>query len=59
LEMAKESGWMHTSFHGDNAVFLYLGAWECGIPFDWSVVYPYLRKNAMDPAGPRGYLVNI
>jgi predicted alpha-1,2-mannosidase len=56
LEMAKESGWMHTSFHGDNAVFLYLGAWECGIPFDWSTVYPYLRKNAMDPAGPRGYL---
>ena len=56
LEMAKESGWMHTSFHGDNAVFLYLGAWECGIPFDWSAVYPYLRKNATDPAGPRGYL---
>jgi predicted alpha-1,2-mannosidase len=56
LEMAKESGWMHTSFHGDNAVFLYLGAWECGIPFDWPAVYPYLRKNAMDPAGPRGYL---
>ena len=56
LEMAKETGWMHTSFHGDNAVFLYLGAWECGIPFDWAAVYPYLRKNAMDPAGPRGCL---
>jgi len=56
LEMARESGWMHTSFHGDNAVFLYLGAWERGIPFDWASVYPYLRTNAVDPKGPRGYL---
>jgi len=24
LEMARESGWMHTSFHGDHAVFMYL-----------------------------------
>jgi predicted alpha-1,2-mannosidase len=56
LEMARESGWMHTDFHGDNAVFLYLGAWERGIPFDWASVYPYLRKNATDPQGPRGYL---
>ena len=56
LEMARESGWMHTSFHGDNAVFLYLGAWERGIPFDWAAVYPFLRKNAIDPHGPRGHL---
>jgi len=56
LEMARESGWMHTSFHGDNAVFLYLGAWERGIPFDWAAVYPFLRKNATDPHGPRGHL---
>ena len=56
LEMARESGWMHTDFHGDNAVFLYLGAWERGIPFDWASVYPFLRANATDPRGPRGYL---
>jgi putative alpha-1,2-mannosidase len=56
LEMARESGWMHTSFHGDNAVFLYLGAWERGIPFDWASVYPFLRTNAVDPKGPRGHL---
>jgi predicted alpha-1,2-mannosidase len=56
LEMARESGWMHTSFHGDNAVFLYLGAWERGISFDWASVYPFLRKNATDPKGPRGHL---
>jgi predicted alpha-1,2-mannosidase len=56
LEMAKESGWMSTSFHGDNAVFMYLGAWERGDHFDWKDVYPYLRKNATDPRGPRGHL---
>jgi predicted alpha-1,2-mannosidase len=56
LEMARESGWMHTDFHGDNAVFLYLGAWERGLPFDWASVYPFLRANATDPRGPRGYL---
>ena len=56
LEMARESGHMHTDFHGDNAVFLYLGAWERGIPFDWASVYPFLRANATDPNGPRGYL---
>lgn len=56
LEMARESGWMHTSFHGDNAVFLYLGAWERGIPFDWESVYPFLRTNAVAPQGPRGHL---
>jgi predicted alpha-1,2-mannosidase len=56
LDMALESGYMGTSFHGDNAVFLYLGAWERGIPFDYAGVYDVLRKNAMDPAGPRHYL---
>lgn len=56
LEMARESGWMHTSFHGDNAVFLYLGAWERGYSFDWAAVYPFLKKNALDPAGPRVHL---
>lgn len=56
LEMARESGYMQTSFHGDNAVWMYLGDWERGIPFDYASVYEYLRKNAMDPAGPRGKL---
>jgi predicted alpha-1,2-mannosidase len=56
LEMARESGWMHTSFYGDHAVLMYLGDWERGLPFDYAAVYPYLRKNAMDPAGPRGDL---
>ena len=56
LDMARESGYMGTSFHGDNAVFMYLGDWERGLHFDWASVYPYLRKNAMDPAGPRHYL---
>ena len=56
LDMARESGYMGTSFHGDNAVFMYLGAWKSGIPFDHAGVYEYLRKNATDPAGPRHYL---
>jgi len=56
LEMARESGWMHTSFYGDHAVFMYLGDWERGVPFDYASVYEYLRKNATDPAGPRGDL---
>ncbi|MEC7931221.1 MAG: glycoside hydrolase family 92 protein, partial [Pseudomonadota bacterium] len=55
-EMAQEKGYMNTSFHGDNAVFLYLGAWKRGIPFDYAGVWPYLRKNATDPKGPRDYL---
>ncbi|WHO39862.1 GH92 family glycosyl hydrolase [Sphingobium sp. AP49] len=55
-EMAQEKGYMNTSFHGDNAVFLYLGAWKRGIPFDYAGVWTYLRKNATDPRGPRGYL---
>ncbi len=56
LEMARQEGWMHTSFYGDHAVFMYLGDWERGLPFDYASVYAYLRKNAMDPAGPRGDL---
>ena len=53
LEMAKETGWMDTSFHGDHAVMMYLGDWERGLNFDWAAVYKYLRKNAMNPSGPR------
>jgi len=56
LEMARESGWMATWFHGDHAVLMYLGDWERGLPFDYASVYEYLRKNATDPAGPRGKL---
>lgn len=56
LDMARERGFMNTSFHGDNAVFLYLGAARRGIPFDYAAAYDYLRKNATDPKGPRGYL---
>ena len=56
LEMARESGWMHTSFFGDHAVLTYLGDWERGLPFDYASVYEYLRKNATNPAGPRGNL---
>ncbi len=56
LDDARERGFMETSFHGDNAVFMYLGDWERGLQFDWVGAYEYLRKNAMDPAGPRGHL---
>ena len=56
LDMARESGYMGTSFHGDNAVFMYLGDWERGLNFDWAGTYEFLRKNAMDPHGPRPYL---
>jgi predicted alpha-1,2-mannosidase len=56
LDMARESRYMGTSFHGDNAVFMYLGDWERGLNFDWAAAYEYLRKNAMDVNGPRGYL---
>jgi predicted alpha-1,2-mannosidase len=56
LDAARENGYMETSFHGDNAVFMYLGDWERGLKFDWAGAYKYLRKNAMDPKGPRGYL---
>lgn len=56
LDMARETGYMGTSFHGDHAVLMYLGAWERGLQFDWNGVYEYLRKNAMDVNGPRQYL---
>ena len=56
LDMARESGYMGTSFHGDHAVLMYLGDWERGLTFDREAVYEYLRKNAMDPNGPRGHL---
>lgn len=56
LDMARESGYMGTSFHGDHAVQMYLGDWERGVKFDWASVYPYLRKNATDVNGPRHYL---
>ncbi|NJB99293.1 glycoside hydrolase family 92 protein [Sphingomonas sp. ABOLD] len=56
LDMARERGFMNTSFHGDNAVFLYLGAMKRGIPFDYAAAYEYLRRNATDPRGPRDYL---
>jgi len=56
LEMARERGYMNTSFHGDHAIFLYNGARQRGIDFDYADAYTYLRRNATDPAGPRGYL---
>jgi predicted alpha-1,2-mannosidase len=56
LEMARESGWMDTSFHGDHAILMYLGLWERGFNFDWPAVYEFLYKNATDPHGPRGHL---
>lgn len=56
LDRARERGYMNTSFHGDHAVFLYDGAWQRGIAFDYAAAYESLRKNATDPNGPRGYL---
>ena len=56
LDMARESGYMATSFHGDHAVQMYLGDWERGLDFDWAGAYEYFRKNATDPNGPRGHL---
>jgi predicted alpha-1,2-mannosidase len=56
LDMAGERGFMNTSFHADNAVFLYLGAARRGIPFDYAAAYEFLRRNALDPKGPRDYL---
>ena len=56
LDMARESGYMGTSFHGDHAVMMYLGDWERGLNFDWAAAYESLRKNAMDLNGPRHYL---
>ncbi|GAB3464403.1 GH92 family glycosyl hydrolase [Massilia terrae] len=56
LDMARERGYMNTSFHGDHAVLMYDGAMQRGIPFDYAAAYAYLRKNATDPKGPRGHL---
>jgi predicted alpha-1,2-mannosidase len=56
LEMARETGYMSTSFHGDHAVLMYLGDMQRGVPFDYNAVYEYLRKNATDPAGARAKL---
>jgi len=56
LDRARERGYMDTSFHGDHAVLMYDGAWQRGIAFDYAAAYEYLRKNATDPNGPRGYL---
>jgi predicted alpha-1,2-mannosidase len=56
LDRAHERGYMNTSFHGDHAVFLYDGAMQRDIPFDYAAAYDALRKNATDPRGPRGYL---
>jgi predicted alpha-1,2-mannosidase len=56
LDMAHESGYMGTSFHGDHAVLMYLGDWARGIKFDWATTYESLRKNAVDTNGPRHYL---
>ncbi len=56
LDDARERGYMETSFHGDNAILMYLGDWERGLTFDWPGAYELLRKNAMDPKGPREYL---
>ena len=53
LDMAKETGYMQTSFHGDHAVWMYLGDWQRGLHFDWESAYEYLRKNATDINGPR------
>ena len=53
LDMARESGYMQTSFHGDHGVFMYLGDWQRGLDFDWPAAYEYLRKNGVDTKGPR------
>lgn len=53
LDAAKETGYLQTSFHGDHGVFMYLGDWQRGLKFDWESAWEYLRKNAMDPKGPR------
>ena len=46
LEQARETGFMQTSFHGDHAVWMYLGDWLRGVPFDYQAAYEYLYKNA-------------
>jgi len=39
LEEAHETGFMQTSFHGDHAVWMYLGDWLRGVPFDYRAAY--------------------
>lgn len=56
VDIASETGYMGTSFHGDHADLMFLGDWLRGLDFDWASAYPYLRKNATDPDGPRPYL---
>jgi predicted alpha-1,2-mannosidase len=57
LEQARETGFMQTSFHGDHAVWMYLGDWLRGVPFDYKAAYEYLYKNATTTEkGPRPYL---
>ena len=53
LDQARETGYMQTSFHGDHGVWMYLGDWQRGVPFDYEAAYEYLRKNATDTKGPR------
>src|SRR5205823_3283392 len=33
LDMAKESGYLQTSFHGDHGILMYLGDWQRGRKF--------------------------
>ena len=56
LDESTERGYFLTSFHGDNAVFYFLGNWNRGTKFDYASAYDLLRKNAMDPRGPRRFL---
>jgi predicted alpha-1,2-mannosidase len=57
LEEARETGFMQTSFHGDHAIWMYLGDWLRGVPFDYKAAYEYLYKNATTTVhGARPYL---
>lgn len=56
LDDASERGFMNSSFHGDHAVLMYLGAMQRGVPFDYAAAYQALRRNATDTKGPRAHL---
>ncbi len=56
VDIASETGYMGTSFHGDHADLMFLGDWLRGLNFDWASAWPYLLKNATDPDGPRPFL---
>jgi predicted alpha-1,2-mannosidase len=57
LAEARVRGFVSTSFHGDNAVLMYLGCWLSGIPFDYPAAYKYLYRNAtVTTNGARPYL---